>query len=309
MRTKWLSGRRGAGSASPTTDGPPASAEERLSAFWQEAMSGDRVRHHLLRHPLVSLRAIALIRDLPRLDAALSDSPAGRVLRGHLSRRALVVAPMAATGACVLEVPAAPADYSAGPHRQTLRRKVRAAQRAGTVCRVVADLEEQRVLMALLDAALSSKTDARYRRLETDHSWLVGAGLCMVAEDPSGNPLVVAVSPHDGEWASLECFISYGETPQHSDARYLLTQALVEQLSQLGVRHLLDTVSPHAVRNGLRHFQRMLGFRITRVRVTHRPDPAAPAAAAHGIDVPRAVLGPGRGRPARAATPPLADHP
>ena len=46
-----------------------------------------------------------------------------------------------------------------------------------------------------------------------------------------------------------------------------MTQVLVEQLVALGVRYLVDQSSPIGLSNGLRHFQRMLGFRIHRVRV------------------------------------------
>ena len=42
----------------------------------------------------------------------------------------------------------------------------------------------------------------------------------------------------------------------------------VERLRAEGVRHLVDTRSPAELPNGLRHFQRMLGFRICRVAVT-----------------------------------------
>jgi hypothetical protein len=49
-----------------------------------------------------------------------------------------------------------------------------------------------------------------------------------------------------------------------------MTQVLVATLSERGVRKLVDGIHPADLPNGLRHFQRMVGFRLARVsaRVT-----------------------------------------
>lgn len=243
-------------------------AEQRLSMFWQEHYdSGERLRHSLVRRPRAAARAVADVRALPQVVAELSDSDAGRRLREQLQRRVLGRWTVAGSGACLLSLPAIAGAYQEGPRRQTLRRKVRAAQRRGVITREVTDLAEQRDLGAQLAAALRSKTDERYRD-EADQSFLVGRGLWTVAQGTDGTPLVIAVTPIDGTWALLLRFISLGDTPEHSDARYLLTAAVVERLRSEGVRHLVDTRAPAELPNGLRHFQRMLGFRIARVRVT-----------------------------------------
>jgi hypothetical protein len=44
--------------------------------------------------------------------------------------------------------------------------------------------------------------------------------------------------------------------------------ALVAALAERGVRHLVDSTPPPQLSNGLRHFQRMVGYRYARVRVT-----------------------------------------
>ena len=44
-------------------------------------------------------------------------------------------------------------------------------------------------------------------------------------------------------------------------------QAVVERLAGEGVRYLVDEIGPSELSNGLRHFQRMLGYRIARIRV------------------------------------------
>jgi hypothetical protein len=46
-----------------------------------------------------------------------------------------------------------------------------------------------------------------------------------------------------------------------------MTEVLVERLARLGVRHLVDGSNLFWLPNGLRHFQRMVGFRIVRLRI------------------------------------------
>jgi hypothetical protein len=77
---------------------------------------------------------------------------------------------------------------------------------------------------------------------------------------------MLSVTPNDGEWAQLRYFRTLGSGPEHSDSRYLMTQVLVAALSERGVRRLVDGVHPADLPNGLRHFQRMVGFRLARVR-------------------------------------------
>jgi len=134
--------------------------------------------------------------------------------------------------------------------------------------RSVSDPTEQLDLIATLRRALSAKSKYDLNGVEFDD--LVGAGLWTIGLGPAGDPLLIAVTPYDGEWALLKLFVSLGETQQHSDARYLLTQVVVERLSALGVRYLVDTASSHELPAGLWHFQRMIGFRTVRIQVRPR---------------------------------------
>ena len=83
--------------------------------------------------------------------------------------------------------------------------------------------------------------------------------------------------PCDGEWSVL----SYFKTLEHSDnarlARHWLSGIVVQRLSAMGVRYLADEASPIGLPTGLRSFQRRLGYRLVRVRVTAQPaiEPAA----------------------------------
>lgn len=257
--------------------------EARLSLYWQQQQeSGARLLGYAVRHPSLTARAVADLRALPRLDAGLTGSQEGGLLREHLTMRRFGAADghtlrslltwwgaftLARTGACVLSIPSDGSQYSDGSSRQTLRRKVRAAERQSVCSRRVDHLAEQRELARMLDLVLPHKSDHRYRQYNTDHSFMVGVGLWTAAFDQEGQPLALAVTPIDGQWALLQCFISLGETQQHSGARYLLTKAMVQQLADRGVRYLVDTRSPMELTNGLRHFQRMVGFRIVRIRV------------------------------------------
>ncbi len=265
-RVRWRISRCKALSEAPAVP-PDALREERLSRYWQSRRESDQRLRFVLRHPMRTARATFDILCSPRLPVVLTDSDDGISLREHLQRRVLVGLSLGFIGACVLSIPADPAEYSVGRHRQTLRRKIRAGQKAGVVARRVDDPVERRRLVGLLNEALPEKSDHRYRLHGIDHMHLVQTGVWMAAYSDGGEPLVVSVTPFDGEWALLQRFISLGESPMHSDARYVLTQAVVQVLGSHGVRHLFDTASPYELTNGLRHFQRMIGFRLLRVRV------------------------------------------
>jgi hypothetical protein len=116
--------------------------------------------------------------------------------------------------------------------------------------------------------------DPSYRVPEPDNDDLLDHDVWLVVEDRDGTPLLLAVAPHDGALATLRYFRTLGWTDAHSDARYLATSALVTELAQRGVRHLLDTATPAEQTNGLRHFQRMVGFRYVRVVLRRRRGPS-----------------------------------
>lgn len=240
-----------------------------LSRFWERAQKSRlKIPFFFAVHPRLTARAVGHIVRLPCLEARLSDSPEGRIISTNLRRVCILkMFRLSDSGTCVLSLPALPHAYSLGSSKQTLRRKVRAAERVGVTCRIVEDQAEQAELVPRIDRAFAAKSNPIYREQKSNHSYLIGSGLWTVAFAQSGEPLVVAVTPRDGAWALLRVFVSLGETQQHSDARYLLTQAVVERLVMEGVRHLVDTRSPSELPNGLRHFQRMLGFRIARVQL------------------------------------------
>jgi hypothetical protein len=173
--------------------------------------------------------------------------------------------PVRLTGVAVLDIPADAADYVDGASKQTLRRKVRSALRSGISCRRVDDPVERIALLEMARAAEATHADDQYRVERPDNADLPGHDLWLAAFAADGTPLLLSVTPAEGEWAHLRYFRTLGSGQEYSDSRYLMTQRLVETLSGRGVRHLIDGVHPADLPNGLRHFQRMVGFRLTRI--------------------------------------------
>ena len=251
--------------------------EPALSSFYEaytESPLG--AARFVVRHPVSSLAAAVAIARLPRLDAELSARPDGRVIRSGLERPGLLGAPLGRSGVAVLEIPADPADYRLGASKQTLRRKMRAAERKGVTWRRVDDPDERRALVELGDGVERTHRDVRYRKVHADNTDMLEHDLWLAAFDQEGVPLLLSVTPTDGAWAQLRYFRVLGNGPVHSDTRYLMFAALVDALAARGVHHLVDTASPVDLPNGLRHFQRMIGFRMARIVVSGRPAGRAP---------------------------------
>jgi hypothetical protein len=170
-----------------------------------------------------------------------------------------------------LSLPTEPGQYSLGAAKQTLRRKMRRAQQLGIRWNEVSDPQERLGLLKLAADYERIHPDETYRNPNPDISDLLHYRLWLAAYSAEGQPLLLAVMPVDGELATLAYFRTIGAGDEQSNARYLMTEILVEHLVGWGVRYLLDGGSL-AMPNGRRHFQRMVGFRIVRVRVT-RPGP------------------------------------
>lgn len=256
-------------STAAAVDGGRPSAEaseQRLSEFCAALVeSGAPWWKYLVRHPRATRTALGDLRRLPRHEAVLGDNHDGRVIHLTLTRPGPARQPAGATGVAVLDIPADPADYTDGASKQTLRRKARSAVRGGATWRPVDDPAERRALLELAHAAEIAHADAQYRSERPAIDDLLGHDLWLGAFAEDGSPLMLSVTPHDGDWAHLRYFRTLGSSPLHSDVRYLMTQALVETLAPLGVRHVVDGVHPIDLPNGLRHFQRMVGFRLARV--------------------------------------------
>jgi hypothetical protein len=242
-----------------------------VSSFWQRRQESDLSSYaYALRYPWTSLLALIRTFRLPLLSAELSTRPDGQIIRAALERKHYAFGvSLAASGVCALPIPPDAKDYCSGSHRQTLRRKVRSAQKGGVRWRSVDDHEERLQLLDLVHRVLPNK--ARYAYTNDQAAYMDGS-LWTVALGPDDEPLVLAVTPCDGKWALLQFFTALGESRLHSDARYYLTRIVVERLASLGVRVLVDSTFPHRLSAGLWHFQRMAGFTMARVRLLEAGD-------------------------------------
>ncbi|MFD1720142.1 hypothetical protein [Amnibacterium endophyticum] len=234
-----------------------------------------------LRRPVTALRVVADARRLPVLDARLSTSREADLIRRGLTRtRRTFTAVDSLAG--VLALPTTLEGYVQTPARRPVRRKVRVAHRVPVTWRPVSDEAERRALLELADARERIHPDEQYRHEVPDLGDLLDVRLWLVAEGPEG-ALMLVVIPVDGEWATLRYFRTLVDGDAASVARYLMTEVLVGQLIERGVRHLADTESPFVLPNGLRHFQRMVGFELYRVRLRPGAASEAPVASPYSV--------------------------
>jgi hypothetical protein len=244
------------------------SGEALLSSYLADYVErGKPGLSHVARHPGRSSLALAALYQLPVATAVTSDSVEGRAVRAWLTRPSAVGRTSVHSVTALLPVPEDPAQYLLGASKQTLRRKIRAAERAGIWAATVEDPAHRRQLLELANDHERHHVLEEYREPDPDNDDLLDYGLWLVAFSAEARPLLLCVTPVDGDWAVLRYFRTFGAGDEQSNARYLMTRVLVEHLSARGVRFLADTSSPVGLQNGLRHFQRMLGFRLYRVQL------------------------------------------
>lgn len=242
-------------------------AEQALAAYWTDFVEGGRRVTYLLKNLPRTWSAFRTIRALPVVEADPTDTPGGREVRRVITARASYGMPARFLGTAILEVPADGAQYLLGRRAQTLRRKIRSAERQGLTVRPVTDQAERQSLVAATHEAERNHPDPAYRVASPSNTDLLDHDLWITVENAEGETLMVGVAPYDGEFAILRYFRTLGAGDAYSDARYLASGALVAELADRGVRYLLDTATPPEQTNGLRHFQRMVGFRYARVRL------------------------------------------
>jgi hypothetical protein len=247
--------------------------EATLSTYFEDYATGDDTAlAFVLGHPLKSISAAVTLRRLPRVDAVLTDSVEGAAVARGLAQRSALGRTLTNGATSVLILPREPADYATGASKQTLRRKVRAAHKQGVTWKEVEDPQEQRRLLALANRQEREHHLELYRIACPDNGRLMTYRLWLAAYSREGRPLLLSVTPFDGEWAVLTYFRTLGVGPEYSDARYLMSQVLAEHLASRGVRYLADEGSPIGLPSGLRHFQRMLGYRLLRVRIIRQSE-------------------------------------
>jgi hypothetical protein len=248
----------------------PSDPELTISKYAADYVdSGKPLGYYIARHFSRSVNVLIALHRIPCYHIVLSARPEAAAIRALMLRHS---APSRIIGltSTVLSLPHEPGQYSVGASKQTLRRKVRRAHRLGLSWAEVNDPLERRNLLKLANDYERIHPDVAYRSVNPDNCDLVGYRLWLTAFSADGRPLLLCVVLVDGELSFLRYFRTLGTGQEHSTARYFMTEVLVEHLVSLGVRYFFDDVSPFRLSNGLRHFQRMLGFRIARVYMARR---------------------------------------
>jgi membrane-associated phospholipid phosphatase len=249
--------------------------EAKVWRYFHDYVDGGKPGYvYIIRHPGKSLGALIALVRLPYFRVARSSvGIEGTAIRALLSPRVTallsprsILTRIAGFATAALILPLEPGEYSLGASKQTLRRKVRRARKLGVRWAEVTDLQERRELLKLAEESERTHPNATYHNPNPDLSELLSYRLWLAAYSVNGTPLLLSVTPVDGELAVLAYFRTLGAGEGQSVSRYLMTEVLVENLVDRRVRYLLDGASL-AIPNGIRHFQRMVGFRIVRIRI------------------------------------------
>ena len=255
-------------SAAPTE----ADHQAKVSRYFKDySDSGKSKPAYMLRRPDRSLGALISLCRLRCLRMIPSARTEGIAIRAALLRHSRFWR-ITGFAAAVIILPDQAGQYSLGAAKQTLRRKTRQAQKLGVTWAEVRDPDERRKLLRFADECEQAHPDQTYRIANPDNSELLDFRLWLAAYAADGRPLLLSVTPVDGEFATLRYFRTLGPGDAQTNARYLMTDVLVEHLVGLGVRYLVDTTNLFWLTNGLRHFQQMVGFSVVRIRVG-RPRP------------------------------------
>lgn len=255
---------RGRAHPSPATPSRIDDEAFLAGAFAEYVDADSTLPRYVVRHPRQAMRVIRALTALPAFDAELPrsyEAPAvQRLLLEHGATRRMMLGVSA-----ILPVPTVAGTYTDGSDRATVRRKIRAAEKQSVTVRP-ARADERAYLLSLANAHELTNERAEYRVEQPDNDDLLDYALWLVALDGDGEPIMLSVTPTAGEWGVLRYFRTLTAGQASSDARYLMARELAEALCARGVRYLVDSSRPHWLPNGLRHFQRMIGFRLVRVR-------------------------------------------
>ncbi len=224
---------------------------------------------YCLKHPGKCLSTFFAIFQMPLLRADPSNSLEGTAIRMELSQGSVIrrtIFPLRA----VLVLPRDPGQYKLGGSKKTLRYEARRAQRLGVHWAKVDDEGERQELLRLASEWERIHPVEHYRNPYPEIDLLLNYGLWLAAYSAEGRPLLLSVTLVDGEWALLRYFRTLTSGQEASSARYLMTQVLVEHLVGIEARYLADPASPLWLANGLRHYQRILGFRLVRFHLVPR---------------------------------------
>lgn len=232
------------------------------------AIPGAGTRVALRKMRAGSIAVARYRRRLPVVDIALTSSPAGRMIDEHFAIREEGRWRYRDAQA-LLPLPAEPAEYLRGRHRQAVRTNVGHARRAGLV-----------VQETTLDDWRPGVGDGRVPFISP------GPIERRLVVDPDGVVVGDSILSVDEDVALLHGLVSYAP-----NARWLLHTAIVERLCGYCSVLLVNCDDVYRLDPGTQYFQRLLGYEIARLKVTKLPAPHAtltPAAALPAAALPAA---------------------
>jgi hypothetical protein len=215
-------------------------------------------------------------RQLPSVTLRLTASPAGRMIDEHFAIRERGDWRFRhAQG--VLELPAEFSAYMRGRSRQAVRTNVAHARRSGF-------------------EAISYVTDNWAPGLDDTRAGLITPGTAerWTAFDADGAIVGESILSIDEDVALLQGLVSFT-----THARWLLHTAIVERLCGECKVLLTNSDDAYLMNAGNQHFQRLLGYRISRLDVSRsiRPRPPGPPPHPAGLAWPSGQRHPAGGRP------------
>ncbi|QIK77763.1 hypothetical protein G7077_01375 [Sphingomonas piscis] len=255
----------------------PPDPRQEARARRLEAMCGSRAdRYTGSRIPtpaqaILLVRIGAALRTAPRVRLCIGHDPEGEQIRGWIDRTSFGLRSIFHRALSVLPIPRDPGDVLAAPGQATLRRMVRKADKLGITCRLVTSPEERSGRKERAAAFEKAHPNLRYRRRHPNLDGLDETELWIAAFAADGRALAVSVTPTSGNVGLLRFFRVLEASPDATLARYSMTAALAQVLSERGIRFLVDNVHPLSVSSSLRHFATMVGFRIMPATIDDGP--------------------------------------
>jgi hypothetical protein len=243
--------------------------EDSLSRFFADYVQSGRSTTHLLMHPRAGLRAAIAIGRVPLVRAWTGSGPDAQTIRAALRRPLTLLVLRGVTA--VLALPPTRAEYLAGRPKHALRQNLRTGEKLGLSSRVVDDAPERAALLRYANQYERLNPVLEFRNDSPENDDMLPLRLWIVTESPDGVPLLLAVVAVDGPVAVLRYYRTLSDDDAASAARYFTMPFLVDRLRELGATHLAETARPQWLPNGLRQFQRKVGFRLVRLRMEPPP--------------------------------------
>jgi hypothetical protein len=210
---------------------------------------GSRPRVAWRRLRAGSLELASYQRRLPSIEIPVSAAPAGRMIGEHFSiREGNRLRFGRAQG--VLQLPADPAEYLRGRSRQAIRTNLGHAARAGLT-----------VYSCSIDNWAPGTGDIRAGQITPGPAerWMV--------LDAEGAIVADSILSVDREVALLQGLVLVTEEAKNY-SRWLLHTAIVERLCGSCRTLLTNSEDSYRLPAGNQHFQRLLGYRVMRLRLT-----------------------------------------